>query len=113
MNTVPFRAALLSGLLLTYGPAAFSQPLTFNTLAGYAGQGSADGLSSNARNSNPSGIAAEDAWCFMLSVLSDAPRSMEVIGGSGNSPLGAEGYESAGHHLGLAWHEDQGSVTAR
>src|ERR1035441_4439624 len=71
------------------------------------------GLSSNARNSNPSGIAAEDAWCFMLSVLSDAPRSMEVIGGSGNSPLGAEGYESAGHHMGLAWHEDQGSVTAR
>jgi hypothetical protein len=64
MNTVPFRAALLSGLLLACGPAAFSQPLTFNTLAGYAGQGSADGL-------------------------------------------------SAGHHLGLAWHEDQGSVTAR
>ena len=57
--------------------------------------------------------ATEGEWCFMLSALSDAPRDVEVIGGGGNSPLGAEGYESAGHQLGLAWHEDQGSVTAR
>ena len=59
MNTVPLRAALLSGLLLACSAGAYAQSLTFNTLAGYAGQGSADGFRDNARFSNPSGIVAD------------------------------------------------------
>src|ERR1035438_4120629 len=59
MNRVPFCAAILGGLLLACVPGAYSQPLSFNTLAGYAGQGSADGIGSNARFYNPSGVAVD------------------------------------------------------
>jgi hypothetical protein len=59
MNRVPFCAAILGGLLLACVPSAYSQPLSFNTLAGYAGQGSADGIGSNARFYNPSGVAVD------------------------------------------------------
>src|ERR1035441_9091253 len=59
MNRVPFCAAVVSGLLLACAPAAYSQPLNFNTLAGYAGQGSADGTGSSARFYNPSSVAVD------------------------------------------------------
>jgi hypothetical protein len=61
MNRVPFCAAVVSGLLLACVPSAYSQPLSFNTLAGYAGQGSAEGIGSNARFYNPSGVAVDGA----------------------------------------------------
>jgi hypothetical protein len=50
---------ILGGLLLAGASSAYSQPLTFNTLAGYAGQGSADGSGSNARFYTPSSVAVD------------------------------------------------------
>ena len=42
-------------------PLSRSQPLTFNTLAGNAGQSSAEGSGANARFSLPGGVAADSA----------------------------------------------------
>src|SRR5438128_1160510 len=59
MNKVPFRVVIQCGLLLVAGVTARSQTVTINTLAGYAGHGSADGLGASARFNNPWGVAAD------------------------------------------------------
>src|SRR3954464_7410747 len=46
-------------LLLAFAATAPSQLLTFNTLAGHAGGGSADGSPSSARFYNPAGVATD------------------------------------------------------
>src|SRR5664279_4208688 len=61
MNRVSFCAAIVSGLLLTCVSGAYAQPLTFNTLAGYPGQGNTDATGSDARFFNPSSVAADSA----------------------------------------------------
>jgi sugar lactone lactonase YvrE len=102
MNTVPFRAALLSGLLLACGAAAFSQPLTFNTLAGYAGQGSADGLSSNARFSNPSGIAADSAGNVYVADTANHTIRQITPGGAVGTLAGLAGVSGSADGTGSA-----------
>src|ERR1039457_4598175 len=102
MNTVPFRAALLSGLLLACGPAAFSQSLTFNTLAGYAGQGSADGLSSNARFSNPSGIAADSAGNVYVADTANHTIRQITPGGAVSTLAGLAGVSGSADGTGSA-----------
>jgi hypothetical protein len=59
MNKVPFKPAIACGILLACVTAARSQSLAINTLAGYAGQGNADGGGSYARFSNPCGAAVD------------------------------------------------------
>src|SRR5438309_3508636 len=55
-------ACLLIGfLLLAFTPSSLSQPLTISTLAGYPGQGSADGTGSSARFNNPWGVATDSS----------------------------------------------------
>src|ERR1035437_403540 len=102
MNTVPFRTALLSGLLLACGPAAFSQPLTFNTLAGYAGQGSADGLSSNARFSNPSGIAADSVGNVYVADTANHTIRQITPGGAVSTLAGLAGVSGSADGTGSA-----------
>ena len=51
-------AVLLS---LAFAPLALCQPLTITTLAGYPGQGSADGTGPAARFANPWGVATDTA----------------------------------------------------
>jgi hypothetical protein len=59
MNRVRFWLAMAAVSLLAI--PADAQPLTFSTLAGYAGQGSADGTGGDAQLSNPSGVAIDAA----------------------------------------------------
>src|SRR4051812_11156531 len=59
MRALP--AILTVCLSLASVPLAHSQPLSFSTLAGNAGQGSADGNAANARFNLPGGIAADSA----------------------------------------------------
>ena len=61
MNRVRFCFAVASGLLLAGALSAYAQSLAFSTVAGYAGQGNADGTSSNARFFNPSSVAVDSA----------------------------------------------------
>src|SRR5207244_551137 len=61
MNTNSIRScgALVLGLSLAVTATSRSQPLTFNTIAGYSGAGSADGLGGSARFNNACGIATD------------------------------------------------------
>jgi DNA-binding beta-propeller fold protein YncE len=61
MNSTSSRCAIICALLLASATVARSQPLTFTTLAGYAGPGSADGTGTSARFANPWGVATDTA----------------------------------------------------
>ena len=52
--------ALAYGVFFAFALGAYSQSLTVNTLAGYAGQGSADGSGNNGRFNTPGGVAVDN-----------------------------------------------------
>src|SRR5258706_11149484 len=59
MNKNSIPCALLFGVLFAFAPAVRAQPLAFNTLAGLATGGSADGSGNSARFNNPCGVATD------------------------------------------------------
>src|SRR5206468_8068098 len=59
-NFLTWICILASGTLL-FPASTRSQPLTFNTLAGYAGHGTSDGIGATARFNNPWGVAADSS----------------------------------------------------
>jgi sugar lactone lactonase YvrE len=61
MKKVPFYLVVACGLLLAFTTSVYSQPITFNTLAGYAGRGSRDGSASKSQFNHPHGIAVDNA----------------------------------------------------
>jgi hypothetical protein len=61
MNTLFSKTALACGVLLAGLTAAQAQTLGFNTLAGNAGHGSADGNSSSAQFNSPGSVALDSA----------------------------------------------------
>jgi sugar lactone lactonase YvrE len=60
-NSISFRCALAGLLVIGFAISGRSQPLTFNTLAGYPGGGSSDGARAAARFYNPCGVATDNA----------------------------------------------------
>ncbi|MGD0263000.1 MAG: immunoglobulin domain-containing protein, partial [Verrucomicrobiota bacterium] len=102
MNRVSFYAAVVGGLLLAGAPGAHSQALTVSTLAGYAGQGSADGNLFNARFYNPSGVAVDsatnvyvaDTWNHTIRMITSAGVVSTLAGLAGVSGS-ADGTNSA------------------
>jgi sugar lactone lactonase YvrE len=61
MNLIQFSRAAACGLVLVSGTVLRAQSLAVNTLAGYAGRGSADGAGSASRFNNPANVALDSA----------------------------------------------------
>ena len=90
------------GLLLPIQTLLGAQPLTFSTLAGYAGQGSADGTSSNARFSTPSSVAVDSAGTIYVADTAShtirkitAAGTVSTLAGSAGVSGSADGTGSA------------------
>ncbi len=110
MNRVRFCFAVASGLLLAGAPSANAQSLAFSTVAGYAGQGNADGTSSNARFSNPSSVAVDSAG--NVYVADTANHTIRQITASGvvSTLAGSAGLSGSADGMGSAarFNEPQG-----
>src|ERR1035437_885215 len=102
MNRVSFCAAIVSGLWLACAPGAYAQPLSFNTLAGYAGEGSADGLGSNARFYSPSGIAADSVGNVYVADIANHTIRQITPGGVVSTLAGLAGVSGSGDGTGSA-----------
>src|ERR1035437_3505011 len=100
MNRVSFCAAIVSGLWLACAPGAYAQPLSFNTLAGYAGQGSADGLGSNARFYSPSGIAADSVGNVYVADIANHTIRQIAPGGAVSTLAGLAGVSGSANGTG-------------
>src|SRR5260221_176913 len=73
--------------LLALAPIAHSQPWTFSTLAGNAGQGSADGNGGSARVSQPGGVAVDAGGAvYVADTANHTVR--KISGGVGGTPGG-------------------------
>ncbi len=102
MNGVPFSFALASVLWLAGASGAYAQQLSFSTLAGYAGQGNADGMGSNARFYNPSSVATDSAGnVYVADTANHTIRLItpggvtSTLAGSAGNPGSADGTGSA------------------
>jgi sugar lactone lactonase YvrE len=110
MNRVLLRATLLSALVLVGALPTYSQSLVFSTVAGDAGQGSADGLRDNARFVNPSGVAADGVG--NLYVADTANHTIRKITSSGivTTLAGSAGVSGSanGTGIGAQFNQPQG-----
>ena len=61
MNPIPSTRAAACGFLLLSGTVIYAQSLAVNTLAGYAGRGSADGAGTASQFNNPGNVALDSA----------------------------------------------------
>ena len=102
MNRASLCAAIVSGLVLACAPGAYAQSLTFNTLAGYAGQGSADGLRDNARFVNPSGVAFDGAGNAYVADTANHTIRQITLGGVVSTLAGLAGVSGSANGTGAA-----------
>jgi sugar lactone lactonase YvrE len=106
-------AILTVFLSLALVPLAHSQPLTFNTLAGNAGQGSAGGSGGNARFNLPGGIAADGAGnVYVADTANHTVR--KISGGVVSTVAGLAGASGSADGKGSAarFNQPQGVVVA-
>ena len=102
MNRVAFCAALVSGLWLAGAPGAFGQSLSFNTVAGYAGQGSTDGNHLNAGFYNPSSVAADSDGNVYVADTANHTIRLITAGGVVSTLAGAAGVSGSANGTGGA-----------
>jgi sugar lactone lactonase YvrE len=102
MNRVSFCAAVVLSLLIGGALPTYSQSLVFNTLAGYSGQGNADGLAENARFVNPSGVAADGAGNVYVADTANHTIRMITSGGAVSTLAGAAGLSGSADGVGSA-----------
>jgi len=112
MNRATFCVGLAIALLLAGVPSAQSQTLTFSTVAGYAGQGSADGTGSNARFSNPFGTAVDSTGNVYVADTANHTIRQITPGGVASTLAGSAGLSGSADGTGSAarFNQPQGVV---
>jgi hypothetical protein len=101
-GNLPFGCAILGSLLLACAPGAYSQPLTFTTLAGYAGQGNADGTGSNARFYGASSVAADSSGNLYVADTANHTIRQITPAGTVNTLAGSAGISGSADGTGPA-----------
>ncbi len=102
MSKVLFRVAVAGALVLANATGAPAQPFTFGTVAGWAGQGSADGTGSNARFNNPASVAVDGAGTvYVADVASHTIRKITPAGAV-STLAGSAGFSGSADGTGTA-----------
>ena len=81
MNKLSFKTAIACGILLACATVVRSQPLSINTLAGNASQGSADGFGSDAQFNLPVSVTVDSAGnIYVADTLNSTIRKITPVG---------------------------------
>ena len=91
MKKVSINLAIASGILLAAAMTLRAQPLTMNTLAGHAVQGSADGLASYARFNHPNSVTTDGAGNIYVADTENSTIRKITPGGGVSTFAGAAG----------------------
>jgi len=102
MNAIPLRSAIACSLLLACATAAWSQPLTFTTMAGNPGHGHTDGVGNSARFSGPRGVAADAAGNVYVADTENHTIRKITPGGTVTTLAGLPGASGSADGVGLA-----------
>ena len=99
---------MVLGVLLVTAFDIRSQPLSFNTIAGYAGQGSLDGPATNAQFNFPGGVAADSAGNFYVADTANHTIRKISSGGSVSTLAGLAGVSGSADSPGARFNQPQG-----